>query len=322
VTPRLLVAAALLVLPAPRTGVVEDPAAAASVAAAADPAGRVRVMGRDGRWRDWWARDAAPTRWPAPLDAVAGAVRWRPVAPGVEWGELRLSGPGEAWRVRAVVVRLDPARAPLRLAAKPGADGALLPWSVDDAPADATVALNAGQFTDAGPWGWVVHRGREHRPPGVGPLSSALVVDSGGRARVVDGADLAAVRRAGGVAEALQSYPTLLVGDGVVPAPLRRGAEAIDLEHRDARLAVGELRDGRLLVLLTRFDGLGAAFAALPLGLTTPETAALLGALGARRAMMLDGGLSSQLLLRDAAGDTRRWPGLRRVPLGLVVGEG
>jgi hypothetical protein len=45
--------------------------------------------------------------------------------------------------------------------------------------------------------------------------------------------------------------------------------------------------------------------------------AALMGALGCYRAVMLDGGLSSQLLLRDAAGLMELWPGLRRVPLAL-----
>ena len=42
-------------------------------------------------------------------------------------------------------------------------------------------------------------------------------------------------------------------------------------------------------------------------------------ALGARTAMMLDGGLSAQLLVRSATGESRHWPGLRAVPLGLVV---
>jgi hypothetical protein len=44
-----------------------------------------------------------------------------------------------------------------------------------------------------------------------------------------------------------------------------------------------------------------------------------MGALGCRRAVMLDGGLSAQLLLRDADGTAHRWDGLRRVPLGLVA---
>ncbi|MBK8248280.1 MAG: phosphodiester glycosidase family protein [Gemmatimonadetes bacterium] len=48
------------------------------------------------------------------------------------------------------------------------------------------------------------------------------------------------------------------------------------------------------------------------------ETAALMGAVGADRAMMLDGGLSSQLLARSAAGSSDVFRGLRRVPLGIV----
>ena len=43
------------------------------------------------------------------------------------------------------------------------------------------------------------------------------------------------------------------------------------------------------------------------------------GALGCRRAMLLDGGISSQLLLRLPDGETEAWRGLRQVPLGLVV---
>jgi hypothetical protein len=34
--------------------------------------------------------------------------------------------------------------------------------------------------------------------------------------------------------------------------------------------------------------------------------------------VLLDGGISAQLLVRDAHGRARRWPGLRRVPMGLV----
>jgi hypothetical protein len=39
--------------------------------------------------------------------------------------------------------------------------------------------------------------------------------------------------------------------------------------------------------------------------------------LGADIALMLDGGLSAQMLVRAAA-DSARWPGLRNVPLALV----
>jgi len=62
----------------------------------------------------------------------------------------------------------------------------------------------------------------------------------------------------------------------------------------------------------------GGVLANLPFGLTTPEMAAVMGALGARRAVLLGGGISCQLLLREGA-VTHTWPGWRRVPLGLVA---
>jgi hypothetical protein len=237
-------------------------------------AGALRARDAAGRWRTWWRPGRAPARWPAPDPALAGLVAWRPAADGVEAGELALSGDGEAWRVRVVLVRIDPARQRLALDARVDGGGQVRPWSVDAAPAGAAVALNAGMFDERGPWGWVVHGGRELQAPGAGALASAVVVGADGRVRVLEADSLPAARAAaarGEVAEAVQSYPTLLAGDGVVPAALRPGAAAgaapagaapVDLEHRDARLAVGELRDGRVLVALTRFDGLAARWPA------------------------------------------------------------
>ena len=70
---------------------------------------------------------------------------------------------------------------------------------------------------------------------------------------------------------------------------------------------------------MTRFDVFGRVLGAVPFGLTTPEMAALMGALGCARAVMLDGGISAQMQLRTAAGALQRWPGWRSVPLGLVI---
>ena len=273
-----------------------------------------------GAWRAWWRADRAPRRWDGPDPAVAGAVRWQQSRPGVEWGELRLAGSGEAWRIRAVVVRADPRRLRFALHAAVGADGVAGPWTVDRAPAGAALAVNAGQFASGGePWGWVVHQGREIRPPGYGPLAPAVVVDAAGAVRFIPFDSIAAVRGAGVAVEAFQSYPELLRGDGDVPLPVADTGHGVDLGHRDSRLVIGELRDGRVLLLITRFEALGGALDALPFGLTVPETAALAGALGARRAVMLDGGLSGQLLLRDVDGTPHAWRGLRRVALGLVA---
>jgi exopolysaccharide biosynthesis protein len=92
----------------------------------------------------------------------------------------------------------------------------------------------------------------------------------------------------------------------------------VEVGHRDARLALGTLDDGRIVVALTRFDALGESLGRIPFGLTSQEMAAVMGALGCRQALLLDGGISGQLMVRDADGGARTWPGTRSVPLGLV----
>jgi hypothetical protein len=282
------------------------------------PPSALAVPAGDG-WHEWWRASRAPLRWSAPLPAVADAVTWRPLQPGLEWGELRLAGSGEAWRLRVIVARLDPRRFTFAVHADVDASGMAGPWSVKVAPAGAALALDAGQFDASGPWGWVVHQGIEIRPPGAGPLAPAFAVDTAGRVRLVPPDSIAIVRRAGGVVEAFQSYPMLLVGDGEVPRQLADTGRGVDLLHRDSRLALGVLRDGRILVALTRFEGLGGVLEQLPFGPTVPEMAAIMGALGCRSAVLLDGGISGQLLVRDHAGEVHEWLGMRDVPLGFIA---
>jgi hypothetical protein len=296
--------------------------AAAAVAAAIGATGGGASSGRAadalavrdvGRWVTWWERDRAPERW-AGAAPLAGRVAWRAGASGVEWGELELRGASEAWRTRLILVRLDPRRVELSLAA---AFTAGAHWTVADAGADAALALDAGQFRGSLPWGWVVTGGREVLAPQYAPLAGAVVVDRSGAVRVVPPDGVPAERARGAAREAFQSYPMLLQ-DGVVPAALREEGRGVNLEHRDARLALGTLADGRVMVALTRFDALGPTLGRVPFGLTSPEMAAVMGALGCRQALLLDGGISGQLLVREAGGTVRSWPGTRSVPLGLV----
>ena len=308
------VVAAALALGTPAPGTARDGARDAGDPL---PPSALRVQEADGEWRAWWSSERAPSRWSAaPLD---GAVRWEPGgAPGLEWGTIRVAGTGEAWRLRVILVRLDPARFHFDLAQRAARDGRAA-WTVDSAPAEAALALNAGQFAYAAPWGWIVRDGRELQPPGHGPLSAAFVVDTAGRPSIAPAESIAVLRASGTVRLAFQSYPAVLLGDGDVVAPLRAAGRGVDVAHRDARLAIGELRDGRILIALTRFDAVGEALETLPFGLTAPETAALMGALGARRAVLLDGGISAQLTLRGADGQRKSWRGIRRVPLALVA---
>jgi uncharacterized protein YigE (DUF2233 family) len=288
-------------------------AASAIAASRAEPGGPSLAVRSAGGWVTWWRRDVAPIRWDrdAPL---AGRVAWRPGAAGVEWGELQLRGASEAWRTRVVLVRLDPRRVDLSLVTAFTRNES---WTVADADSGAALALDAGQFRHSLPWGWVVSQGREVLAPEYAPLAGAVVVDASGAVRIVAPDSVAAERRRGTAREAFQSYPMLLQ-DGVVPASLREAGMGVDVAHRDARLALGTLADGRVVIALTRFDALGESLGRVPFGLTSAEMAAVMGALGCRWALLLDGGISGQLLVREAGGSVRSWPGTRSVPMGLV----
>ena len=266
-----------------------------------------------GRWVTWWRAEAAPAKWDGTA-ALARRVAWRAGADGVEWGELYLRGASEAWRTRVVVVRIDPRRVELSLAP---AFTDNRRWTVNDAGDGTALAFDAGQFRGSLPWGWVVSDGREILAPQYAPLAGAVVVDSSGGVRIAAPDSVAAERGRGTAREAFQSYPMLLV-DGAVPAALTEAGRGVNVGHRDSRLALGTLADGRVVVALTRFDALGETLGRLPFGLTSAEMAAVMGALGCRQALLLDGGISGQLLVREAAGSVRTWPGTRSVPLGLV----
>ena len=289
-----------------------------AAAAGPPPAGRddatLAVRLPSGASRVVWRASRAPVRWTAADPRLTELVTWHPGQAGVEWATLPIAGTGEAHALSLVLARVDPRAVSLDLV-----------WSIeDDRPAwtidragDASLALNAGMFVDRLPWGWVVARGRERLAPGRGPLSSALVSLADGRVVWVDGDDVSAWRGRAEVHFAFQSYPTLLTGDGEVPAPVRAGA--INVEHRDARLALGLDRQNRLLVALTRLDLDIPGADRLPFGLTVPEMSAVMGALGARQAMLLDGGISAQLAIADSTGRAKAWKGLRKVPLALVA---
>ena len=289
----------------------------ASLALCGNAASETLAVEQGGAWRIFWSPERSPARWSAADSSVKRALRWKRLAPGLEWASLRLACGAPAWRVRLIVARLDPAQLDLSLVMDLTAADLRPAWTIDRAPDDAVLAVNAGQFTGAMPWGWVTIDGVQRLRPGAGPLATSFAIDASGVVTWAHGDTLGTTStiRAG-----FQSYPTLIAGDGLVPEALRTGAGGLSLSHRDARLALGRARDGRLLRVMTRFDALGAMAGSLPFGPTTPEMAAIMGALGACDAVMLDGGISAQLLLRGAQGGRAMyWPGLRKVPLALIA---
>ena len=276
--------------------------------------------GRDGYLPFWWSDSAFAEALPgrddraaAALSGVGPGMRVDRGAAGVTVRRIRLQGNGEAWRTELVVVVLDPAQVQLSL--DTATKGGRRAWTLDRAPRDAVLAVNAGQFVADLPWGWVVLGGRQFLPPGRGPLATTVAIDRAGRVTWHHGGATPALD---GVRWAFQSYPTLVAG-GVVPIPLTRADGGLDVAHRDARLAIGVRADGSLVIALTRFGAVGAWLGFLPFGLTVPEMAGVMRALGVEEAVLLDGGISAQLLVRRQDGGSDRWPGVRSVPLALVA---
>lgn len=274
------------------------------------PASELAVRSR-GEWVTFWRSGDQRTSWLPDIQVIT-SIQWMPGAAGMMWAELPLQGNGEAHRTKVVLARIDPRQVRLELANGTTPGGFDAAWTIESAPDSALAAFNAGQFAGGKVWGWVVHDGVEYRPPGQGPLAIGVVIDSNGMLRFTRDYTPSRVR------EGFQSYP-LLLENGEVPGLLQAPSPYMDYGHRDARLAIGVLPDSSLMVALTRFDALGDAFGGIPFGLTVPEMAALMGALGCRDAVALDGGISAQLLVKDFAGAAHTWKGLRHVPLALVA---
>jgi len=248
---------------------------------------------------------------------LALGVVWQAVLPGVWQGESRMASRGPLAAVRVILIRMDPRQLTFQLDRASRDYGLRAAWTLDSMPDEGVVAFNAGQFIGGIPWGWLVQEGMETKPPGTGRLAMAFVVDAMGRAALVTPDELPAARA--GARLGFQSYPALLTGAGHMPWELEAPGRGVDLKHRDSRLALGIAADGSIIVALTRFSGAGRAGETLPFGPTVPEMAAFMRALGCERAMLLDGGISAQLAVRDQGGVLRRWANWRPVPLALIA---
>jgi exopolysaccharide biosynthesis protein len=244
------------------------------------------------------------------------AAGWNPISPGLWLREERIASSGPLAAVRAVIVRIDPAVHRFQLDIAQSHYGLEAEWTLDSMPDDAVVAVNAGQFTGGFPWGWVVRDGVEWKPRGVGSLAMSFVVDSSGSVSLLTSAEALSSRVKPVIA--FQSYPALLI-DGRIPLEIRQRGRGVDIDHHDSRVAICTTHDGDAMIVLTRLAVPGRVGETLPWGPTVPEMARYVRLLGCVRAMLLDGGLSSQMALRMKGGQVRRWTNWRRVPMGIVV---
>jgi uncharacterized protein YigE (DUF2233 family) len=223
---------------------------------------------------------AEPTALP-----VAPADGWQAVASGVALRELTPTLGPDRPPARVLAVRFDPAVVRLRVGYAPGAPQPLSAWATAN-PA-ALLVINGGFFTP------------EQRATALviadGVPSGTSYSGFGGMLAVTEDGTISLrplrdqpYDPAEPLREAVQSFPMLVFPGGVPAEPEDDGA-------RTRRTAVAFDREGRLLFIVCP----GANF-------TLTELAQWLanGELQAERALNLDGGSSTGMLLR--AGATRR----------------
>lgn len=220
----------------------------------------------------------------------ARAARFDEVGKGVDYALGATRG-----GVPVHLLRVDPARAALRVLVGRDLAGEPLTSRAYVDRSGALAALNASFFDEKGdPLGLLVADGRTLQR--VRKVDWGVFYLDGSGAHVVHTRDFTP---APGVRQAVQTGPRLVVGG--VPTPLKPQVAA--------RTALGITRDGRVVALVS------ADFA--PIG--ADDLAATLVDLGAVDALNLDGGPSSQLHVRLPGGEVVDQPGGTPVPVALGI---
>ena len=254
--------------------------------------GALGFMTADG-WTPFTPEENEREVWKQEHISLLHRVRYEPVAEGVRVGRLTLKHEhGNVFS--AVFVEANPEHASLRvLVNDDSADGTSFVHEMA-AARNALAAINGGFFDSDGALGLVLSRGNLVQRPNAG--AGYLLVQSGKPLILNEKhASLA------GADEGIQCGPVLLV-DGRLSDDLRRSGRTAAVARRSAAALT---HDGNILLLSTDVE-LG--------GLTLKQLAMVLGGLGARHALALDGGASAQLYVRDIGVAARGWD---KVPVGV-----
>ncbi len=221
-------------------------------------------------------------------------IDWEPYLPGIVLAEYRLEDPPQ----RLYFARVDLKRPDISVITTP--PNGERPLEVDGMRtttflrrSGADLAVNASQFRpveqdEFAPKdvaGVAVYEGRQYSPD----EGAQDVIAFTGDGRAVIGADIAGID---GVRTAVAGRPIVL-DDGAV----RSFGPA-----RHPRTGVGVSADGRTLYIVVAEGRMGSR----SIGLTLSEVGLWLRLLGARDGLNLDGGGSSTLVVRDAAGEAVR----------------
>lgn len=254
--------------------------------------GALGYMTADG-WTPFTPEETERQVWTSEHSFLLRWTRFDSVSAGVRLGHLTLQHEHSTPFVVSFV-EASPKRASLHvLVNDDSANGTSFVHEMAAARA-ALAAINGGFFDGDGALGLILSRDKLVQRPN-GGAGYLLVRDGSPLILNEKHASLA------GASEGIQCGPVLLI-EGRMPDNLRRAGSAASVARRSAAALT---REGNILLLSTDVE-LG--------GLTLKQLATVLGGLGARDALALDGGASAQLYVRGAGVVAQGWD---KVPVGI-----
>jgi hypothetical protein len=235
----------------------------------------------------------APTAVPTANPLESG---WTLITPGIEQRDLDLEL-GNERQTRAVIIRIDPGVAQLRVHYNPGAPHWLNEWR--DLLPEASVIVNGAFFDESDHiLGLLASDGQVFGASFSGFGGMLQVTESGVRVRSLVGEPY----QGEALIHAVQAFPMLIEAGGIL-AP-----EGDGFDTRSRRTAVGQDRTGRIIFVVIPYDFV--SLAELQEGLLGSN-------LDLTIAFALDGGKSTGIVIRGA--DDALYPSLDSLPSVIAV---
>ncbi len=250
-----------------------------------------------GTWTPFSERQLNKRTWRVEQDFLVPHVTYRTLAEGIQLGTLEVKHEnGAAYDI--VFLEIDPAYTEMRVLTNDD-DVREMAYVKDMVATQGALAgINAGFFDADGALGLVMQAGQVRRPANASP--GYFVVDRGRPSiRIQRNLSL------NGFEEGIQCSPVLM-RDGQVYEYISEGQNTSEVARRSA---VAVTHQNKILLLATDVQ-LG--------GLTIQQLTTVLAALGARHALALDGGASTQLFGAHD-GYEKDVPGWDPVPVALGV---
>ncbi|GEM_PF-4338837 len=237
----------------------------------------------NGKWNAIDARSLNRYIWRPEHVFLTNAVRYTELENGLRTGELLLHREANPTLIKLFFLDIDPAYFTFKVLFRDAPQFVLLSARQHTLTHNALAAINANFFSDTGPLGMIVSEGRIIQPYDSTYRGSFIVLQATDMPALIINRNY----NPAGITEGFQSYPSI-VKNGKIPYYLKQQTGWLALDAITRRSAIASLHNGHFLWLVTDTSANGLNFSELTL---------VLVGLGAKNALGLDGGGSTQLFI-------------------------